>query len=243
MSFCCLSHVKNVFADTWVKCLAREEVASAIHMAHDEAGHFGGDVTRRRLAGQVYWPNMSKDVVRYILGCWKCAKHAPNRPKIPSQPITVTEPFQAIGIDHVGPFPEIESGSRYLLVLGGLLLKVLLGVPCVSTEAGRALLSWLAAISTRLYTMYTDSGSAFTSAEFKSTASLHGVEVVTAPSKSHRSVGRIDVCNRILQAVLNKAVHNPTLWDESMVGVQRSMNGRRIKSLGYSPAEILLGVL
>lgn len=65
---------------------------------------------------------------------------------------------------------------------------------------------------------------------------------MTAPFKFHRLVGMVKVCNRILQAILNKATHTPGLWDEGLMGVLRSMNDRRMRSLGCSSSEILLRV-
>lgn len=47
----------------WLQCLCKDEVANALREAHDLSGHFGPDITRRRLTRAVIWPAMAKDVV------------------------------------------------------------------------------------------------------------------------------------------------------------------------------------
>ncbi|KAG5954213.1 hypothetical protein E4U58_000147, partial [Claviceps cyperi] len=47
------------------QCLVREEVGEALREAHDEVGHFGIDMTRRKLSKSVFWPRMGSDVVKY----------------------------------------------------------------------------------------------------------------------------------------------------------------------------------
>lgn len=45
------------------RCLVRGEIGGALREAHDEDGHFGVDVTRRKLSKSVFWPKIGSDVV------------------------------------------------------------------------------------------------------------------------------------------------------------------------------------
>ncbi|KAG6042677.1 hypothetical protein E4U17_001281 [Claviceps sp. LM77 group G4] len=51
-----------------------------------------------------------------------------------------------------------------------------------------------------------------------------------------------EVSNRILQAVLNKTVEHPLDWDLQLPKVVSVLNSRFIKSVGYSPIEVLYGL-
>ena len=50
-------------------------------------------------------------------------KSPKNRPKAPLLPIPVDGPFDTIGVDAVGPFPDTKSGNRYLIVFTDYLTK------------------------------------------------------------------------------------------------------------------------
>ncbi|PHH64174.1 hypothetical protein CDD81_4921 [Ophiocordyceps australis] len=56
----CLWHLSQTL---WTRCLLQGEVSGALFEAHDMAGHFGIDSTRRRLNRFVWWPRMAADVV------------------------------------------------------------------------------------------------------------------------------------------------------------------------------------
>ncbi|KAF3798304.1 hypothetical protein GCG54_00015286 [Colletotrichum gloeosporioides] len=55
------------------RCLIRSEVSQALRDVHDDRGHFGPNLTRRRLVAGAFWPEMARDVVDFIAGCWPCA--------------------------------------------------------------------------------------------------------------------------------------------------------------------------
>ncbi|KAL7798820.1 hypothetical protein V8C43DRAFT_276356 [Trichoderma afarasin] len=89
---------------------------------------------------------------------------------------------------------------------------------------------------------YSDPGPTFVSTEFGDFLLKRHILRIPAPSKSHRSVGMIEVTNRIFQVTLNKTVSRPTDWDSSLGTTARNLNCRIIPSLGYSPHELLYGV-
>lgn len=229
----------------WVRCLARSEVAPILNLAHDESGHFGPDPTRRRLMTLVWWPGMAKDIVAYVAGCLPCAKYGPGKPPSPPQVTSITEPFQVFGIDHVGPFPLSALGNRLLLVMVDYFSRYCWAFPCKTTQAEEAvdlLKTWHLHISSAPWILYSDPGSAFVSDHFKSAVALVGTSVVTAPTKAHRSVGMVEVTNKLVQGILGKTHSARDHWDEGMEKMVRAMNGRTLASLGYSPTEILFGV-
>ena len=88
-----------------------------IKIAHDRLGHFSTTKTRAILNEKFTWPKMNSDIQTYILAYTKCKeynkvahKQAPfhNRP-------TITEPYQEIALDIIGPLPRSKSGHRFAL--------------------------------------------------------------------------------------------------------------------------------
>lgn len=229
----------------WVRCLREGEVRPALEAAHDRAGHFGPDITKRNLLREVWWPRVAGDVVEYIAGCYACAQHAPNRPKAPDQPVFVDRPFLVLGIDYVGPFPAAGSGIRHILVVVDYFTRFCWVFPCRGTQATEACTKlgiWLDGMSVTPMAFYSDPSPTFVSAEFGDFLMQRHILRIPAPSKSHRSVGMIEVTNRIFQVTLNKTVSQPTDWDLSLGTTAKNLNCRIIPSLGYSPHELLYGV-
>ncbi|PHH85636.1 hypothetical protein CDD83_146 [Cordyceps sp. RAO-2017] len=231
-------------AGLWRRCLLPDEVPVALELAHDKAGHFGVDSTRKRLSSQVFWPGMVADIVLYVDSCLQCAEHNPRTGRSPDQPVEVDEPLQLLGLDHVGPFPGSPKGLKYILVMVDYFSRACWLHACRTTgasEAIRKVESWLQAMMTTPMAFYTDPGSAFTSAEFATFMGKENIVMATAPTKSHKSVGMVEVCNKIMQITLNKVKHLEQHWPDSLPGVEKMMNHRIIQHLGYSPAQILYG--
>lgn len=229
----------------WVRCLVEGEISTALDEAHDQMGHFGPNITCRRLNRAVFWPGMAKDIVRYIPGCLPCARHAANKPSSPNLPVKVSKPMEVVGIDHVGPFPTSDRRSRYLLVIVDYFSRYVWMLPSRTTTAPEAVnlvRLWLSWVLTVPVGMYANPGSSFRAVEFRVEMNREGIEVLNAPAQAHRSVGMVQVTNKILQLVLNKTHSTPLSWDHNLSGVMKAMNGRVVQALGFSPFEIMMGL-
>ncbi len=86
--------------------------------AHDHAlsGHLGVNKTFSRISRYFYWPGLKSAVSEYCRSCHVCQLAGkPNRaiPNAPLHPIPVlSEPFERIIIDCVGPLPKTKSGFQ-----------------------------------------------------------------------------------------------------------------------------------
>ena len=92
-----------------------------LRLSHDDAGHMGVGKTYNRVLRHFFWPRLKKSVAAYIKTCHTCQltgkpnqtiKVAPLRP-IPA----VSQPFEHLIIDCVGPLPRSRSGAVYLLTV------------------------------------------------------------------------------------------------------------------------------
>ena len=88
---------------------------------HDSpmAAHMERDKTLEKFRERFYWPRSYSEVVEHVRMCSVCqqAKPSPNNAQ-PLTPIRVTEPFELITIDIVGPIlPFSGRGNKYILVM------------------------------------------------------------------------------------------------------------------------------
>ena len=51
------------------RVIRSEDRLGVLHGTHDDAGHYGTQLTLRRLLDRYYWPSMMKDVARFVKTC------------------------------------------------------------------------------------------------------------------------------------------------------------------------------
>ena len=82
------------------------------------SGHLGFHKVLEKIRLHYYWPQMRKSVTQHLLNCTTCQQtKTPSRKVGHLQPITVNSPFELVGWDLMGPFPETPTGNRYILVI------------------------------------------------------------------------------------------------------------------------------
>jgi len=89
---------------------------------HDGAcgAHLGEAKTYGKLSAKYYWTGMYDDVKRYIQSCQLCAarKTTYHHQEIPVGSLPIPkQPFEALGIDVLGPLPKTNKGNQYILVV------------------------------------------------------------------------------------------------------------------------------
>ena len=88
-----------------------------VEIAHDRSGHFSVAKTRAILNNRLTWPKMASDISTHILSCIKCKQYnkvAHKQAPFHTRP-TITEPYQEIALDIIGPLPRSKHGYRFAL--------------------------------------------------------------------------------------------------------------------------------
>jgi hypothetical protein len=82
-----------------------------LHVIHE--GHFGVTICIQRAKQQVFWLNMSKDIIDFVQSCETCEKHAKSKQK---EPLIIRElptyPFQMVSSDLFH-----HEGKDYVLIV------------------------------------------------------------------------------------------------------------------------------
>ena len=101
---------------------------------HDSpiGGHGGKNKTCRAIKAQYTWPEMRREVEKYVNRCKSCQVNKILTPKHKAQmEITTTadHPFENCYLDVVGPLPVTPEGNKYILTFQDDLSKYVVAVP------------------------------------------------------------------------------------------------------------------
>jgi hypothetical protein len=104
-----------------VVCVPRENslTTQLLTMAHKIVGHYGDQCTCEYLQQWYWWPQMTNSTDHFCRTCVACqrSKGQTQRPAGKLHPLPIpTKPWDSIGMDFVGPFPE-SKGFNYLWVM------------------------------------------------------------------------------------------------------------------------------
>ncbi|KAI5349399.1 hypothetical protein L3X38_002286 [Prunus dulcis] len=112
---------RRSFEGVFLRCLDEEDAFKAMEEAH--SGICGAHQSGPKLHFQIkrmgyYWPTMVKDCMDYVKKCQACQFHANfiHQPPEPLHPTITSWPFDAWGLDVVGPIaPKSSDGHSYIL--------------------------------------------------------------------------------------------------------------------------------
>ena len=105
----------------WLLCLGDKEVTQTMEEVHSRmcGAHPAGTKLYDRIKRMgYYWPTMVQDCMDYAKRCEPCQFHANfiHQPPEPLHPTVASWPFEAWGLDVVGPItPKSSAGHSYIL--------------------------------------------------------------------------------------------------------------------------------
>ena len=136
---------KNIRGDE-VLCLPRdcELLLKILIQAHEAVGHFGSQRTDEYIRQWYWWPYAAKDVREFRATCDACQCLKPSN-KLPAgkhHPLPIsTKPWDSIGMDFIGPFPEAKE-FNYLWVVICQMMSMVHLIPVHMTMTA-VQLSWI----------------------------------------------------------------------------------------------------
>jgi len=129
-----------------VLCIPRQWdiVMTIITQAHNMLGHFGNQHTMEYIHRWYWWPQMHLDIHEFCRTCdlcqWSKKPYRKLAGKLHNLPIP-TKPWNSIGMDFVGPFPE-SKGFNYLWVILCQMTSMVHLIPVYTTMKASEL-SWI----------------------------------------------------------------------------------------------------
>jgi hypothetical protein len=225
-------------------------VNSTIKDAHNAlVGHGGISATLQKLkdTGQS-WSDMAHDVESFIAACPVCQKAAPYSasPAAPPYHTFHQIPFEALQMDHVGPFPEDDRGYKHILVVTDRCTRFTFLFPTKtkdSWEVAGALLQVVGLVGAPSV-LASDQGASFTSSLIQDILQMLGCHHKLHIAYDHQHNGLIERINREVNRHLGNLVMEARVasnWSLFLPLVARILNSTVNRTTGFAPATLLFG--
>lgn len=245
-----LIYTKNI-AGSSVLCIPRtlfkgrritEKICDS---AHKLVGHHQSKTTIQYIKKWYWWPGMSKDIDAFCKSCGICQTTKPSTelPKglLHSLPIP-TRPWQSIGMDFVGPFPETE-GYDYLLVIvcrfssHSRLLKT--RTTATSKDIAKLFLQEIVREFGTPESIVSDRDSKFISEFWRELNRLTSTKLLMSTAYHPQTDGKSEATVKKVTAILRTMVSpDQKDWVDSLPWAEFALNSSTSASTGYAPFEI-----
>jgi hypothetical protein len=212
-------------------------------------GHRGRSATLDKLAERYWWPNMKADVIAHVTSCHPCAKarHNHNSKKAPIVPQPpVSDLFNRVGMDMVGPLPPSKEGCEYILVLIDHYSHWVEAYPLHETTSEK-----IAEVLVREFiprfgcpqAFLTDQGSNFNSDFMTEFYRIMQSKKLTTTAYHPQCNGLTEQVNGTIKNALTRYVQShPSRWQEFLPWVLHAYRTTKSPALGgLSPFQILYG--
>ena len=225
------------------RVVATEDRIRVLQGIHDDAGHYGTQLTLKRLLDRYFWPTMMKDVAAFVRSCVNCQRFAPNTTAAAMGEWIVVEPFEVLAWDFIGPMTT-SADCKYLLVVVDYATRWVEAEPVKSADH-----LYLLAMMEFLVTRYgvpriciSDRARSFKSGGLQQRASELGVRWIFSPAYSPKSNGLVERTNKeILNRLRRMVGGNAVEWARHIRRAVFAVNTRLVKSIQCTPFEALLG--
>lgn len=235
--------------DDWKLVVPEKLRPIVIRECHDSplAGHMGIKKTVNRVRQRYFWPSLIHDVKSYVRKCEVCAKYKSSQLP-PSGPMgkhrEVSEPFQIVSMDLMGPFPRSRQGNTMLLVVSCWFSKFCLLFPLRTGKAA----SIAKILEEQIILMFgapkviiCDNGKQFVSAQFKEVATNYDVDLWYTPYY-HPQANPTERVNKVIgTAIASYVEHNHKDWDKYVPHIGHAIRTSVHEVTGKTPSHLFLG--
>lgn len=214
--------------------------------AHSILAHLGAKKTLGYLKENVWWPKMIDDITSYCKSCSVCvtSKSSTQQPMGLLRTLEVPKrPWQAIGIDFVGPLPA--SKNRYgefdqICVIIDHLTSMVHLVPTRTTYKAKDMAEVIFDVVYKQHGLperiISDRDSLFTSTFWKELHGLLGTELRLSSAYHPQTDGATERANRTMTQMLRQCVSlDQKDWVIRLPSIEYAMNCARSETTGFSP--------
>lgn len=238
---CVLKGVKRIFDER-----EKEFILNDYHLL-PTSGHAGMTRMTNNIRRKYYWPNLNKDIRKFIGKCEMCQKMKQGR--YTKQPMTLTTTastaFEKIYLDLVGPLDKDEYGNCYILTLQCELTKYIEAYPLPNKEAVTVAQAFVSNFILRFglsKSIATDRGTEFISKVMEQVCKLLEIKKLTSTAYHHQSIGSLEIAHKHLGAFLRTYCTNSCYsWSHWLPFWCFSYNTCVNTQTKYTPFELVFG--
>lgn len=235
--------------ENWKEVLPKNKRRDCLRECHDEptCGHGGIFKTYFRVARRYTWPKMKADVVQYVKSCKTCAQQKIEA-KLPAGVMgtrpPITNPWQVISLDYVGPLPRSTRGNKFILVVTDYFSKFVVLFPVRSATAKS--LSRL--VEENIFLVYgvpeyiiCDNGPQMRSKEFRDLLSKYKSSF-SYTALYYPRANPTERVNGVMETMIRSYVKdNHRLWDEQLAAIGCALRTSVHETTGFSPYFVNFG--
>ena len=214
-------------------------------MAHEGSGHLGARKVKALLKQRFVWPGMGIEVIAHTRSCEVCQRCAKTKsrkvPLIERQ--VLTEPFEVMAFDLVGPFPKGKGGCMNVLTAVCMSSRWPEAVALKSTTA-RAVATAMIDIFSRTgvpLQLLTDQGPQFMSSLMKHLCKDLGIDKLRASPYHPECNGVVERMHGTLCPMLTKASQSGLDWVEQLPFAMFVLRSAPNKDSSFSPYQLVYG--
>ena len=223
----------------------RGEVLQGCHNCLTE-GHLGQKKTYDRVRRGFMWHETSLDVQLYIKTCATCSKSKKPRVKPRGElgSYHAGKRMERVHLDMMGPFPESDSGNKYILVMVDQLTKwvEVQPLPEISAETtARAAVDGFFSQFGYPEQIHTDQGKNFDGNLFRELCKMMRITKTRTMPYRPSSNGQVERYNRLLLQLSRCYINNRQgTWDEDLQLLAGAIRAMKNCLTGYSANMMML---
>ena len=216
-----------------------------MEVAHEKLNHMGSRRVLALLKQKFAWPGMGQEVIKHCRSCAVCQKCAkPRARQVPMMERKVlSEPFESMAFDLVGPIPKEKGGYRYLLTCVCMASRWPEAIPvrCMTASAvAQGMLDIFSRTGVPLR-LLSDQGSQFVGKVItKLCQNLH-IESIQSTPYHPEGNGVVERMHSTLGAMLTKAASQGLDWVGQVPFALFALRSAPNRDSGFSPFDLIYG--
>ena len=225
--------------------LPREFRGKVLEMAHEGSGHLGARKVKALLRQRFTWPGMGVDVIAHTRSCRVC--QLCSKPKSKKAPMmerrVMTEPFEVMAFDLVGPLPKGKGGCMYILTAVCMGSRWPEAIP-LRTITARAVATGMVEIFARTgvpLQLLTDQGSQFLSSLVGHLCKDLGIDQIRTAPYHPETNGVVERMHGTLKPMLSKASQLGLDWVSQLPFALFALRSAPNRDSSFSPYQLVYG--
>ena len=216
-----------------------------LRMAHDGLGHLGGRKVKNLIRQRFSWPGLGIDAIKYCKSCpicQRCSKTKARKAPMMERRV-LSEPFEVVAMDIVGPIPKGKGGCIYILTLIDMASKWPEAVPLRSTKStivAEGLMELISRVGIPLKIL-TDQGSQFMGSIMTKLCKDLGIEKIHTSPYRPEGNGCIERMHGTLGPMLTKASSLGLDWVTQLPFAMFAIRAAPNRESGFSPFDLVYG--
>ena len=225
--------------------LPKEFRNRVLSVAHDKMQHMGARRVTALVRQHFVWPGMEQDIIQFCRSCPVCQTCSKQKArKVPMvERCVMSEPFESMAFDIVGPFPKGKGGCKFLLTAVCMASRWPEAIP-LRTITAKAVSVGMMEIFARTgipLQLISDQGAQFVGALVSQLCkSLHIDRIQTTPYHSEGN-GVVERMHGTLGAMLTKAAKEGLDWVGQVPFALFALRAAPNRDTLFSPFELVMG--